>query len=269
MRFRGNRSSPPARREARSIEELVGQIAEDKSRPRFRPAEPVVERPREVFLDAVRQLAMPLKELGFAYARSGPHASLRRGPVLAKVSFGSSHLNIPGELVNLHMGVGIHDRALGAWRKEQGQPRRTDDVVSTKHLGHLLRPPVWLEWNLANPKQRAATIADAATSLRHHGLPFLERITRLLSAVPPDAGQLAGLVDDEALVEYYVRSRKLGQAAHVVESILGKYHERGRSHFEARVSKFRSEGLPVHQTPGVPDGLAFLVVRYDLPVRIA
>jgi len=220
-----------------------------------------------VFLDAVQLLVQPLEELGFTYARSGPHATRRRGHVIAKVHFGSSYLNVPGEFVSLSTSIGIHDRTMGAWRKVDGHSRRADDLVSTRHLGHLLDPPVALDWNLADRGKRHATIADISATIHRHAIPFIEEITQLLGAPHLEPERLAGLVESEALVEYFVRAGRLDDAGALVTSYLAGFSEGILVRIRAQIARFRSEGLSGATNPHAGDGLAFLVVRHELPIR--
>ena len=245
------------------------RIAQDKSRSRFRPVAPGTERPREVFLDAVQLLVQPLEALGFTYARSGPHATRRRGHVIAKVHFGSSSLNVPGELVSLSTSIGIHDRTMGAWRKADGHSRRADDRVSTMHLGHLLDPPVALDWNLADRAKRQATIEDIAATIDRHAIPFIEEITQLLADPDLAPERLAGFVESEALVEYFVRAGRLDDAGALVTAYLAGFPEGVLARIHAQIARFRSEGLPEATSPDSGDGLAFLVVRHELPTRFS
>ena len=198
------RRARAVRREAGSLDDRVRQIAEDKRRAdsnRLTRASSV----REVYLGVVDRLAEPLVRTGYRYARSGPHATRRLTHITSKVYFSSSHLNVAGELVVLHISLQVLDAQLGAWRRDQPTPRRTDDVVATWHLGHLLDPPRWLEWNLASARDRSATIADIETTLHDAGLEFIDVLVEdLLGAADPST--LAGRVDIEALIEYYVRA---------------------------------------------------------------
>jgi hypothetical protein len=264
MLRRRRRRGLVARREAGSVEEMVLQIAVDKGRGRFKPTAPGTERPRDVFLAAVDRRVEPLVESGYRYARSGPHATRREGHVTSRVQFSSSQLNVPGELVSLHISLQVRDSVLGKWRRNQAQPRRSDDVVATWHLGHLLDPPRWLDWNLASPPDRDATVADIASTLQH-GLAFTDLLAEDLHGVV-DPASLAGRVDDEALIEYYVKAERADETAPIIEAMLSRFHR--RNHFLRQVERMRKDGLPDRQVLGVPNGLAYLVVQYDLPVSL-
>lgn len=256
------------RREARSIDELVTQIAEDKSINRFAPRPIGAERPRDVFLKAAETLAEPLVALGWRFAASGPHATRKSKNVTCKLQFGSSSLNVAGELVSMRIDFIIRDADLGRWRMAAERPRRQDDVVQTRHLGHLLDPPRWLEWNLADSRDRPRTIRDASDTLAAVGMPYIEDLTSLLSAadvIPPD---LVGRVEEESLLEYYVRAGLIDETRPLISAILDRFHNGARAHFVAQVERFRSDGLPAVQLLGLPNGLAFLVVQHDLPVDL-
>jgi len=246
---------------------MVRQIAEDKGRARFKTPDPGVERPRDVFLSAIDTIVEPLVAQGFKYARSGPHATQRLSHITSKVSFGSSHLNVPGELVSLHISLQTHDAELGRWRRAQATPRRTDDVVATRHLGHLLNPPTWLDWNLASPHDRPATLGDISATLTDPGLRFLNSLATDLRG-SPDVATLAARVDNESLIEYFVRAGRQRETPSLIEAMLSRFDERGRAHFRSQVQRFRADGLPDRQVLGEPNGLAFLVAQFDLPIKI-
>jgi hypothetical protein len=181
--------------------------------------------------------------------------------------FGSSSLNVPGELVSLHITLQAHDSELGKWRRAQATPRRHDDLITTRHLGHLLTPPRWLDWNLASNRDRPATTNDIRHTLSDPGLTFLDSLTTDLGD-DPDAATLAARVDNESLIEYYIRAGRREETPPLIEAMLARFHERGRAHFASQVNTFRADGLPEHQVLGEPNGLAFLVVQFDLPIDV-
>ena len=181
--------------------------------------------------------------------------------------FGSSNLNVPGELVSLHITLQAHDSELGKWRRAQVTPRRHDDLVATRHLGHLLTPPRWLEWNLASTRDRLPTTKDIRDTLSDPGLTFLDSLTTDL-VDDPDVSTLAARVDSESLIEYHVRAGRPDETRPLIEAMLARFHERGRAHFASQVHAFRAGGLPEHQVLGEPNGLAFLVVQFDLPIDV-
>ena len=259
-----NRRRDDGRREARSTEELVAQIAADKSISRFAPRVAGTEKPRDVFLEAVGLLAAPHVARGWRFAVSGPHLTRKSKNVSCRVQFGSSSLNVAGELVSLRIDFIVRDAEIGGWRMAAERPRRQDDVVLTRHLGHLLDPPRWLEWNLANSQDRSRTIADASETLSEVGMPYIETLASWLSASELRPLDLAGYVDEESLIEYYVRAGMIREAADLISAIIDRLTDRGRDHFFAQVERFRADGLPAVQSLGLPNGLAFLVVQHDL-----
>lgn len=262
---RRQRQRDGGRREWKSIEEAVIQIARDKSISRFNPRLPDAEKPRDVFMRSVTSAVEPLIADGWRFASSGPHATLRMGDVRCKVTFGSSSLNVAGALVSLYVTIIIRDAQLGAWRAAARNARRHDDVIVTRQLGQLLDPPRWLEWNLADPRQRPEVLADIADMLQMKAVPYVNRVMSKLRSDPVDPQSLAGLVDPEAMVEYYVRAGMIEQTGSLIATILEQYDERATVRFDTQVARFRSEGLPDRLSPGVSDVLAYLAVQHDLP----
>lgn len=245
---------------------MVRQVADDKGRAgRFQRVPAGVERPRDVFLAAVDDVAAVLVARGYRYARSGPHATSKSGNITTRFRFGSSHLNVPGELVSIHVSVEVMDSQLGRWREGHDQPRRADDVVATWHLGHVLDPPRWVEWDLASEETRAATVADISATVDSVASSFVDPLVADLQG-DVDPALLAGRVDAEALIEYFVRAGRSDETGPLIAGLLSRFHERGRTHFDAQVERFRAEGLPDLQVRGEPNGLAYLVVQFDLPV---
>ncbi|MCP3881771.1 MAG: hypothetical protein GY701_25790 [Sulfitobacter sp.] len=244
---------------------MVTQIAHDKTRTRFQPRPAGAEIPREVFVAAAEDLAASLSTGGWRFAKSGPHITRRDGVVTTKAHFASSTLNVADELVALRVSFLIADRSHAAWRRGHEQPLRGDNIVATRHLGHLLEPPRWLEWNLADLDSRSATINDVRVTLAAAIESYVNPLTQLLQS-HSRPGELAGLVDDPSLIEYFVRHDLSDQTAPVIDAIIGRFAERGRQNFMTLVERYRSEGLPEAKPTGVPGAIAYLVAQFDLPL---
>ncbi len=262
-RWRANRAG---RREASTVSDLVNQIAHDKSLQRFKTRRDGVPPPRDVFMAAVQTLVEPFVEEGWRYAKSGPHVTQRVGSVTTKLRFASSSLNVAGELVTLRASLMIGDRVHGNWRREQTNPRRDDNIVATPHLGHLLDPPRWLEWNLADSEERSSTIRDIQGTLRTTAGSYVANVTDVLTADDPDPVALVGLVDDVSLIEYFVRLGYGDETSPIIDTLLSRFVERGRSDFDQSVQQYRDEGLPDIAPLGEPAALAYLAVQFNLPV---
>src|ERR1035437_7814435 len=85
---------------------------------------------RTVYLVACEAIASNFKSLGFRYAKSGPHFSRSDGLFAYKVSFQSSHNNIPGRHVRLWMHATVLCKKLQAWRTSHLPPNLVNDFVA-------------------------------------------------------------------------------------------------------------------------------------------
>ncbi|MDF1595828.1 MAG: hypothetical protein P1T08_07005 [Acidimicrobiia bacterium] len=254
------------RRTAETTDELIRQIAQDKAIGRFAPRRPGVETPRAVFMSVVDAVAGHFSGSGWRYARSGPHLSRRDGDISARVEFVSNRLNVAGELVGLWVQIHLGDRTIGKWRKEIGQPLATGDEVARRHLGHLLDPPRWLEWNLVDSTIRPDATADIVETIEGAALPWIESMRRLLDGGLPNPTSLIGHVTELSLIEYLVRAGQLDEAGSVVGEAVERSHERAQGFFAERLGAFRRDGLPGELPAGGSALLAYAVIRFDLPV---
>ena len=106
-----------------------------------------------------------------------------------------------------------------------------------------------------------------AATLQAQGCAFVDALTDDLIA-DAEPSVLAGRVDHEALIEYYVRAGRRDETGALIEAMLSTYQSRGREYFAREVHRLRRDGLPERETLGAHNGLAYLVVQFDLPVRL-
>ncbi len=254
------------RRTATTTYELVRQIADDKSISRFTPRPPGVEAPRDVFMAAVDEMAAHFSEMGWRYARSGPHLSQKQGDVSAKLAFVSNRLNVAGELVGLWVDVRLADETIGRWRKEIGNPLAAGSAVADRHLGHLLHPPVWLEWDLAPPDDRPAAVRDIIETIEAAAFPWIEFMRDLLEGGSPDPASLVGHVTQTSLIEYMIRAGRHDDAATVIQTAVDRFDSRAKLRFAERLDDLRRHGVPAEMPSAGLAELAYAVVRFDLPI---
>lgn len=130
------------------------------------------EKPRDVYRDACAKIAEALSPLGFRYVRSKQECRQRTGPLLNTISFQSSHFNIAGLQVKLWMHATVSSDELREWRQ-----LHLNNPLATGHIAggmvHRLGNDFALvEWELANPADRADTIEDAIAFVRDVVLPY-------------------------------------------------------------------------------------------------
>jgi hypothetical protein len=132
------------------------------------------EPPRQVFLDACCEISSRL-ELGFRFAKSGPHASRRTGDWTFKIFFQSNYLNAGGEYVELVVHASVYNKAIREWDERNGWPANASDWIAGGELGNLRTPRHWRTWDIANPLTRQAEIANIVANVQTTVLPFFER----------------------------------------------------------------------------------------------
>lgn len=159
------------------------------------------EKPRDVYRDACAKIAEALGPLGFRYFRSRQECCQKHGSVLNTIRFQSSHFNIAGLHVQLWMHATVSSDELRDWRQ-----RHLNDPLATGHIAggmvHRLGTEYALvEWELANPADRADTIEDAIAFIREVVLPYFaqfespERLIKALTKSPIPALDLGPSVE--------------------------------------------------------------------------
>jgi len=222
-----------------------------------------MEKPRELYLAACTEIAESLLPFGFKFARSGPHVQRKDAEFTYRVSFQSSHKNIPGSYVALWFHANVMSKRLAEWRASQMRALGSGDGLAGGQIGNLVRPHGWRDWNLAG-STRPAVIADATSTLHSIALPYFDRFA--------DISSLCVLLQREELPAM--------QIAHAIEFLLC-FADRSaandalssffRSHSDMLVSyrthlqEFKQRSLPQRVLgSGYARELAFATVAYNL-----
>jgi len=92
--------------------ELVMEVANNKklfASYAFNKNKEINENPREVFLSACEYIASVYYPYGFIYSKSGQHLTLKQkdNEFIYKISFQSSHYNVPGENVKIDVFANV------------------------------------------------------------------------------------------------------------------------------------------------------------------
>lgn len=164
----------PIRKESRSIGDLVSDTAQRKRRAaqaRTAGTHADVEPSRDVYLAACAAIAAHFEPAGYKYAKSGPHARRRSGEFTFQIAFQSSSHNIPGQHVRLCIHGTVFSRRLEQWRERQPNVHPSDYVAGGQ-IGNLQPDHCWIDWELADPAERHAAIADAIATIERLALPY-------------------------------------------------------------------------------------------------
>ena len=161
-------------KETRSMRDLVADTAHRKRRAaqsRFAGTPAGTESPRDVFLSACASIAAAFEPSGYKYAKSGPHFRKRSGGFTFQVSFQSSHNNVAGEHVCMWIHGTVFARRIKKWREQQANVHPSDYVAGGQ-IGNLQADCAWLEWELADPRNRDSAIADAISTIEQLAFPY-------------------------------------------------------------------------------------------------
>ena len=144
----------------------------DEWPPRW-PEEPLSdEKARDVFLSACAAIARNLADGGFRYMRSSQKCRRSCGAFVHSIAFQSSGRNYSGHHVQLWMHAVVSSPDLKAWRAVALPEKAGVDYVAGGMV-HLITPECALvQWELADPRDRAETIEDATAFIRDRVLPF-------------------------------------------------------------------------------------------------
>ncbi len=221
-----------------------------------------MDSPRELYLAACTEIAESLSPLGFKFAKSGPHAQRKDGEFTYRISFQSSHKNIPDHYVALWIHATVSSKRLADWRASQVRTLGVGDGVAGGQIGNLVRPHGWRDWNLAL-SSKAAVIADATATIHSIALPYFDQFT--------DIPRLCALVQRETLpgmeivqaIEFLLcfADRLAADAA-----LVGFFQSRPDllSQYRTHLREFQEQGLPRVRRTGFAYELAFATVAYGL-----
>jgi hypothetical protein len=138
---------------------------------------------RDVFRSACATLATALAPLGFKYAKSKQRCLRQSGDFHQLISFQSSHYNVSGRHVQLWMHATVESPTLQAWRREH-LPNELAGAHVAGGMVHLLGTKYGLvQWELADPKDRQATIDDAVAFIHGEVLPYFSHFNDVVGLI--------------------------------------------------------------------------------------
>lgn len=144
---------------------------------RFAGTPPGTEPAREVFRAACTEVGSALQPLGFKYSKSAQHCVRKAGVFSHVVSFQSSHNNVSGQHVRLWMHAVVRSKTLKQWRIGRLPENLVNDYVAGGMVHRLSGVHAMVEWELADPRSRTATVADVVAFVESDVLPYFERFS--------------------------------------------------------------------------------------------
>ncbi len=135
------------------------------------------EKPRDVILAACTAIGDQLAGDGFAFLKSGPSFKRRLGNFTHEIQIQSDRNNIAGQRAAIWIHASISSGQMATWRRNNPMPWHGTDKAGLSwviggQIGNLLPRPDWMEWDLADDRQRQAVIDHALSTIRKIALPF-------------------------------------------------------------------------------------------------
>lgn len=140
---------------------------------RSRGGDDVVEPSYEVYLNSCATVAATFSDMGFIFAKSGPHMTKKENGMKFIISFGTSYNNVPGKYVQMQLSVCVYSSKLKKWREQQSTPYTNGDLVSGGLIHLIEAKGKYIEWNLANKDERQLVIDDVIAHIQNIALPYL------------------------------------------------------------------------------------------------
>jgi hypothetical protein len=213
----------------------------------------VSEAPREVFLDACREVAAQLEPAGYRFAVSGPRCRRRSGDFTFQIAFQSSHYNAAGAHVALWVHATVFSPRIKKWRAAH-PPLRPLDHVAGGQIGNLREPHDWLNWELADPSTRPAVIGEVVQLIREVALPYFARFEDVDTLVSYLTANDLPSMDIEHAIEFLLCFGDMASARAAAERFLAARPDL-RENYQRALSRYAG-GSEEHPS-GYASKLAF------------
>lgn len=218
---------------------------------------------KDVFADACRHISEAFIDDGYKFAKSGPHFTKNGDPFDYRVSFQSSHNNIPGRHVALWMHANVSSPRLKKWRGEQLKPYRKDGWVAGGMVHLLSRTHAMIEWELANEETRPLVVEDAIRFVRSEVFSYFQRFgdaNAVISELCLKEIEAFGLASS---IEFALCFGSHEQAQRILNRFVSQRQDL-RDQIDLATRTFREQGLPAYQTIDYADQVAWVRTAYHL-----
>jgi len=216
---------------------------------------------RDVYLDSCAQIAAAVAPHGFKYTESKQRCHREHRGFGNTINFQSSRYNASGRHVQLWMHATVSSHVLQAWRAE-----RLPAELSTEYLAggmvHLLGTRyAFVQWELADPADRAATIADAVSFIHDEVLPYFSLFEEPATLIARLMDQTLPGLDLRPSVEFAYCYGSKEQAQLVLDRFI---RERPDLHDAIIIEQSRASPSLLMAPTSYAEQVAFLRTQYRL-----
>ncbi len=177
---------------------------------------------KDVFSRSCLAIAEALEQHGYRYRKSQNRCTRSDGSFEYEIRFQSSHYNAYGRHFQIWMHAKVSSKELLQWRGSRLQPEHCTDYVAGGMV-HLLGTRFALvQWELADPTDRSATISDAIAFLRSEVEPYFDLFREPATLIPSLAHSFVPAFDLLGSVEYSYCFGGKSQAQQVLDFFVSR-----------------------------------------------
>jgi hypothetical protein len=170
--------------------ELVKEISDNKklfTEYTFGEKQISDENTREVYLSACEKIANIYSPYGFKYSKSGQHLTLKQkdNEFIFKISFHSSHYNIPGKNVAIEVFANILSHKYKKWTLDNkielniNNNTVINEYVCGGNIGNLRKEHKYIKWNIGKIETRKQEIENIIDNINKLAIPFFEHFNNM------------------------------------------------------------------------------------------
>ena len=173
---------------------------------------------------------------------------------------------MPGEHVCLRLAARADSPRLKTWRANFDAPGRTDGWIAGGLSNTFTDEAVPVEWDLADPATRERTCADVVSYVREHFIPWFalfDGVAGLIDRLGRERLPAFSGTQLSSSVEFAMCFGDAEKATDVYHQLI-RDHDVDRSKVEARIARFRRDGIPDHFAGAYVDQIARLAITHGL-----
>jgi len=166
--------------------ELVSEIANNKkafAEYTFKKQCALNENTKGVYLEVCEKIANCYNPYGFKFSKSGAHITLKQKNIefIYKLSFQSSHYNVPGKKVVIDVFANILSQKYKKWKIENKSMLKfnssnwafeLNEYIIGGNIGNLRKEHKYLSWNVGISDTREKEIESIIENINNLAIPF-------------------------------------------------------------------------------------------------
>ena len=245
----------------------VAKIKRDFAAKAFQRADESIEPPRDVFRNACLTIAESFAQRGFKFLKSDPLLARKRGDWTDRVCFLTNHYNVRGSYVELEVTAIVANTRVKKLRQSGQSPFAysvTWGSIAGRQIGDPSNPNVWITWNLADPADREAIIADVVAHIDQVALPFFERFESYAALASGFFETEIEGIDACEVIDLLICYEGPAAAARYVDRWC-EWHPGLVPHIAAELAQMQRRGRP-ERPSGSVEIIAAAIMFYALPV---